>query len=102
MINPTSKISFKGMTPYQIKKFVPTIADRNAVDLSRLIDIQMHSRDVLDVSGKNVIHHLMKIGDDYTVMGVFRYDGPDEEIPRVNFIGEIAGIVSQGLGYKRN
>ena len=100
MINFANSISFKGMTPYQVKKFVPTIADRNAVDLSRLIDIQMHSRDVLEVAGKNEIHHLMKIGDDYTVMGIFKYDGPDEEQPRVNFIGKIASKVAEGLGYK--
>lgn len=100
MINFANSISFKGMTPYQVKKFVPTIADRNAVDLSRLIDQQVHSRDVFEVAGKNVIHHLMKIGDEYTVMRVFKYDGPDEEIPRVNFIGKIVSIVSQGLDYK--
>ena len=96
MINLTNNITFKGMSPYQIKKFAPTIADRNAVDLSRLIDIQMHSRDVLEVAGKNEIHHLMKLGDDYTIMGIFKYDGPDEEQPRVNFIGKIVDKIKFG------
>lgn len=96
MINSINNLSFRGMTPYQIKKFAPTIADRNAVDLSRLIDIQMHSRDVLEVAGKNEIHHLMKLGDDYTIMGIFKYDGPDEEQPRVNFIGKIVDKIKYG------
>ena len=96
MINSISNLSFRGMTPYQIKKFAPTIADRNAMDLSRLIDIQMHSRDVLEVAGKNEIHHLMKLGDDYTIMGIFKYDGPDEEQPRVNFIGKIVDKIKYG------
>lgn len=96
MINSTNNITFKGMSPYQIKKFAPTIADRNAVDLSRLLDIQMHSRDVLEVAGKNEIHHLMKLGDDYTIMGIFKYDGPDEEQPRVNFIGKIVDKIKYG------
>ena len=99
MINSINNLSFRGMTPYQIKKFAPTIADRNAVDLSRLIDIQMHSRDVLEVAGKNEIHHLMKLGDDYTIMGIFKYDGPDEEQPRVNFIGEIAAKIAERIDY---
>lgn len=96
MINSINNLSFRGMTPYQIKKFAPTIADRNAMDLSRLIDIQMHSRDVLEVAGKNEIHHLMKLGDDYTIMGIFKYDGPDEEQPRVNFIGKIVDKIKYG------
>ena len=96
MINSINNLSFRGMTPFQIKKFAPTIADRNAVDLSRLIDIQMHSRDVLEVAGKNEIHHLMKLGDDYTIMGIFKYDGPDEEQPRVNFIGKIVDKIKYG------
>ena len=96
MINSINNLSFRGMTPYQIKKFAPTIADRNAVDLSRLLDIQMHSRDVLEVAGKNEIHHLMKLGDDYTIMGIFKYDGPDEEQPRVNFIGKIVDKIKFG------
>ena len=96
MINSINNLSFRGMTPYQIKKFAPTIADRNAMDLSRLIDIQMHSRDVLEVAGKNEIHHLMKLGDDYTIMGIFKYDGPDEEQPRVNFIGKIVDKIKFG------
>ena len=96
MINSINNLSFRGMTPYQIKKFAPTIADRNAVDLSRLIDIQMHSRDVLEVAGKNEIHHLMKLGDDYTIIGIFKYDGPDEEQPRVNFIGKIVDKIKFG------
>lgn len=96
MINSINNLSFRGMTPYQIKKFAPTIADRNAVDLSRLLDIQMHSRDVLEVAGKNEIHHLMKLGDDYTIMGIFKYDGPDEEQPRVNFIGKIVDKIKYG------
>ena len=96
MINSINNLSFRGMTPYQIKKFAPTIADRNAIDLSRLIDIQMHSRDVLEVAGKNEIHHLMKLGDDYTIMGIFKYDGPDEEQPRVNFIGKIVDKIKYG------
>ena len=99
MINSTNNITFKGMSPYQIKKFAPTIADRNAMDLSRLLDIQMHSRDVLEVAGKNEIHHLMKLGDDYTIMGIFKYDGPDEEQPRVNFIGEIAAKIAERIDY---
>ena len=99
MINSINNLSFRGMTPYQIKKFAPTIADRNAMDLSRLIDIQMHSRDVLEVAGKNEIHHLMKLGDDYTIMGIFKYDGPDEEQPRVNFIGEIAAKIAERIDY---
>ena len=96
MINSINNLSFRGMTPYQIKKFAPTIADRNAMDLSRLLDIQMHSRDVLEVAGKNEIHHLMKLGDDYTIMGIFKYDGPDEEQPRVNFIGKIVDKIKFG------
>lgn len=96
MINSINNLSFRGMTPYQIKKFAPTIADRNAMDLSRLLDIQMHSRDVLEVAGKNEIHHLMKLGDDYTIMGIFKYDGPDEEQPRVNFIGKIVDKIKYG------
>ena len=96
MINSINNLSFRGMTPYQIKKFAPTIADRNAMDLSRLIDIQMHSRDVLEVAGKNEIHHLMKLGDDYTIMGIFKYDGPDEEQPRVNFICKIVDKIKYG------
>ena len=99
MINSINNLSFRGMTPYQIKKFAPTIADRNAVDFSRLLDIQMHSRDVLEVAGKNEIHHLMKLGDDYTIMGIFKYDGPDEEQPRVNFIGEIAAKIAERIDY---
>ena len=99
MINSINNLSFRGMTPYQIKKFAPTIADRNAVDLSRLLDIQMHSRDVLEVAGKNEIHHLMKLGDDYTIMGIFKYNGPDEEQPRVNFIGEIAAKIAERIDY---
>ena len=96
MINSINNLSFRGMTPYQIKKFAPTIADRNAMDLSRLLDIQMHSRDVLEVAGKNEINHLMKLGDDYTIMGIFKYDGPDEEQPRVNFIGKIVDKIKYG------
>ena len=99
MINSINNLSFRGMTPFQIKKFAPTIADRNAMDLSRLIDIQMHSRDVLEVAGKNEIHHLMKLGDDYTIMGIFKYNGPDEEQPRVNFIGEIAAKIAERIDY---
>lgn len=99
MINSINNLSFRGMTPYQIKKFAPTIADKNAMDLSRLLDIQMHSRDVLEVAGKNEIHHLMKLGDDYTIMGIFKYDGPDEEQPRVNFIGEIAAKIAERIDY---
>lgn len=40
MINRTNNISFKGMSAYQIKKFVPTIADKNAENLSHLIELQ--------------------------------------------------------------
>ncbi len=96
MINRTNNISFKGMSAYQIKKFVPTIADKNAENLSHLIDLQINSRDILEVADKNKIQHLMEIGDDYTIMGIFKYNGPDEEQSRVNFIGNVVSKVKYG------
>ena len=41
----------------------------------------------------------MKLGDDYTITGVFKYDGPDKEIPRVNFIKKNATKIAERIDY---
>ena len=99
MFNITNNISFKGMDVSQIKKFAPTIANKNATNLSRLLEMKIPN-DVLAVANKNEIHHLRKIGKEYTIMGIFKYNGPDEELSRVNFISKVASKVAEGLGYK--
>ena len=96
MINSSNNVSFKGMSASEIIKFVPTIANKNAINLAKLLDNQIPN-DILVVAGKNEIHHMMKLGEEYTVMNKFKYEGLDEEISRVNFLGKIASKIANGF-----
>ena len=95
-----NNISFKGMSTAQIKRFIPTIADENAIVLSRIME-QSIPKAILEAPCKNEIQHWMCLGDDVkTLMGRFVYKGPDDEASRIKFISDIEAKIKQGLDYK--
>ena len=99
MINPANSVSFKGMTTTQIKRFIPTIADENAIVLSRMFE-QSIPKAILEAPNKNEIQHWMFLGDDVkTLMGKFIYKGPEDEASRVNFLSKVESTIKQGLDY---
>ena len=88
------------MTTTQIKRFIPTIADENAIVLSRMFE-QSIPKAILEAPNKNEIQHWMFLGDDVkTLMGKFIYKGPDDEASRVNFLSKVESTIKQGLDYK--
>lgn len=100
MINLTNNVTFRGMVPSQIKRFVPTIADENAIVLSRMFE-QSIPKAILEAPNKNEVQHWMNLGDGVkTLVGKFIYKGPDDEASRVKFLGKIESTIKQGLDYK--
>lgn len=95
-----NNISFRGMSPIQIKRFIPTIADENAIALSHMLE-QSIPKAILEAPNKNEIQHWMNLGYGVkTLMGRFIYDGPNNEESRVKFISNIESKIKQGLDYK--
>ena len=95
-----NNISFKGMSSAQVKRFIPTIADENAMVLSRMLE-QSIPRAILEAPNKNEVQHWMNLGDGVkTLMGRFIYKGPDDEVSRIRFLSEVESKIKQGLDYK--
>ena len=95
-----NNISFKGMSTAQIKRFIPTIADENAIVLSRIME-QSIPKAILEAPNKNEIQHWMFLGNNFkTLMGRFVYKGPDDEASKVKFLSKVESTIKQGLDYK--
>ena len=100
MINSIDTLTFRGMTSVQIKKFIPTIADENAIVLSRMFE-QSIPKAILEAPNKNEVQHWMNLGDGVkTLMGRFVYKGPDDEALKIRFLSELESKIKQGLDYK--
>ena len=100
MINSIDNLTFRGMTSVQIKQFIPTIADENAIVLSRMFE-QSIPKAILEAPNKNEIQHWINLGDGVkTLMGRFVYKGPDNEKSRVAFLSKVESTIKQGLYYK--
>ncbi|MBQ7126341.1 hypothetical protein IJO12_04575 [bacterium] len=96
MLNKTNNISFQGMSPVQIRRFIPSMFDVDVRALSKKLDQQLPN-DVLEVSkqNKSQIVHFEMYGNQKLPIRIFNYKGADDIDCKVRFLDDIVDYLSK-------